>query len=283
MRDSGRARTILPHPVDPEIVYFLTSGGGLWRTNNWSATSPKWTPLTDNLPTTGGGSVAFGKNPNTLYLGLGDFVDQILIGGSMVKSKNGGVSWSPLIELGTAIGVRDVKVDTTTNRDIVLVATETGLFRSADEGETYSAISTFSGMSVWSIVKTSAGWLASAQPCPAAPSPGLQCSQATTLFLSTDRGATWAPISNAGNVFSNNGRTTLAVAPSNASVVYAYSSTVGDAQMRDVYRSADGGQTWVANGVNSTKIPTNPVTGASVQANMNICVGQCWYRSIDRG
>ena len=34
--DSGRARVILPHPTNPDIVYFLTSGGGLWRTNNWT-------------------------------------------------------------------------------------------------------------------------------------------------------------------------------------------------------------------------------------------------------
>ena len=93
MRDSGRARTILPHPTNADIVYFLTSGGGLWRTNNWSSPNTEWTPLTDDLPTTGGGSVAFGKNPNTLYLGLGDPYDQILVGGSMVKSKNGGNSW----------------------------------------------------------------------------------------------------------------------------------------------------------------------------------------------
>ena len=39
VRDSGRARTILPHPTNADIVYFLTSGGGLWRTNNW--TSPQ--------------------------------------------------------------------------------------------------------------------------------------------------------------------------------------------------------------------------------------------------
>ena len=274
VRDSGRARTILPHPEDPEIVYFLSSGGGLWRTNNWSAASPTWTVLTDNLPTTGGGSVAFGKNPNALYLGLGDPYDQILVGGSMVKSKNGGVSWSPVIELGTAVSVRDVKVDTSTNRDIVLVATDNGLFRSTDDGDSYSPVATFNGMSVWSIAKTSAGWLVSAQNCPPA-NVGLQCGQATALFVSTDRGATWAPISNAGNVFSANGRTTLAVGAPGAAVVYAYSSTQTDGAMRDVYRSADGGQTWVANGVNSTKIPTNPI--AVDQPNMNICGGQCWY------
>ncbi len=271
VRDSGRARTILPHPTNPDVVYFLTSGGGLWRTNNWTSDNTTWTVLTDDLPTTGGGAVAFGKNPNTLYLGLGDPYDQILVGGSMVKSKNGGVTWSPMIELGNAVSVRDVKVDTSTNRDIVLVATDSGLYRSADEGATYVAVPGFANLSVWSIAQTSAGWLVSAQPCAAG---GLQCGGATTLYLSTDQGATWAPIANAGNIFSNNGRTTLGVAVPGDSVVYAYSSTVGDAQMRDVYRSSDGGQTWVANGVNSTKAPTNP-NGS--MPNMNICHAQCWY------
>ncbi len=279
VRDSGRARTILPHPTDPDIVYFLTSGGGLWRTSNWSAANTKWSVLTDDLPTTGGGSVAFGRNPNHLYLGLGDPYDQILVGGAMTKSTNGGVSWSPIIELGSAVSVRDVKVDTSTNREIVLAATDNGLYRSSDEGATYSAVATFNGMSVWSIARTSAGWLVSAQRCSAV-SVGLFCRQPTTIFLSTDRGATWAPIANAGGVFTANGRTTLGVAVPGDAVVYAYSSTVDDAQMKDVYRSNDGGQTWLANGVNATKVPTNPVTGVSVMDNMNICHGQCWYNQM---
>ena len=271
--DSGRARTILPHPTNADIVYFLTSGGGLWRTNNWTSSHVTWKVLTDDLPTTGGGSVAFGRNPNTLYLGLGDFVDVINVGGAMVKSANGGNTWGPVIELGTAVAVRDVKVDTSTNRDIVLVATESGLYRSTDEGTTYSAVPTFNGLSVWNIVRSSAGWLAST--CVAAGANGLTCGVATTVYRSTDRGATWAPISNAGNVFSLNGRTTLAVALPGDAVVYAYSATLNDTAMRDVYRSADGGQTWVANNVNSTKAPTNAVAG--VVTNMNICTGQCWY------
>jgi len=278
VRDSGRARTILPHPTNADIVYVLTSGGGLWRTNNWNAPETNWSVLTDDLPTTGGGSVAFGRNPNTLYLGLGDPYDQILVGGAMTKSTNGGVSWSPIIELGTAVSVRDVKVDTSTNRDIVLVATDSGLYRSQDEGATYVAVSTFGGQAVWSIVRTSAGWLASAQPCDPA-FVGLQCGQATTLYISKDLGATWTPITNNGGAFVGNGRTTLGVAVPGDAVVYAYSSTVTDAAMKDVYRSSDGGQTWIANGVNSTKIPTNPVpiTRPSSMPNMNICHAQCWY------
>ncbi|HJU42944.1 MAG TPA: hypothetical protein VJ691_09015 [Vicinamibacterales bacterium] len=273
--DSGRARAILPHPTDPDIVYFLTSGGGLWRTKNWTSSDIRWTPLTDDLPTTGGGSVAFGRDPNTLYLGLGDPFDVINVGGAMTKSTNGGNTWRQVIELGSAVSVRDVKVDTSTTTDVVLVATDNGLYRSADNGSTYSAVAAFNGYSVWSIVRSSAGWLVSARPCPPPAANGIGCGSATTLFVSTDRGATWAPITNTGNVFSLNGRTTLGVAVPGDAVVYAYSSTQNDSAMRDVYRSSDGGQTWVANGVNSTKAPTNAPTGSTL--NMNICTGQCWY------
>ena len=272
--DSGRARAILPHPTNADIVYFLTSGGGLWRTNNWQSANAQWQVLTDDLPTTGGGSVAFGRDPNTLFLGLGDPYDQILVGGAVTRSKNGGNSWGPVIELGSAVSVRDVKVDTSGVVDTVLVATDSGLYRSADGGESYAAVATFNGLSVWGIVRTSAGWLASAQPCAAG---GLQCLAATTLYMSIDKGATWAPVTNAGNVFSAAGRTTLGVGLPGDAVVYAYSATVGDGQMRDVFRSADGGQTWVANGVNSTKVPTN-ANGS--MPNMNICQGQCWYNQM---
>jgi len=274
--DSGRARTILPHPTNPEIVYVLTSGGGLWRTDGWTSAAPRWEVLTDDLPTTGGGSVAFGRRPNTLYLGLGDPYDQILVGGSVTRSRNGGDHWEEVIELGSAVSVRDIKVDVSTSADIVLVATDSGLYRSVNDGRSYAAVPAFAGLSVWSIVRTSAGWLASAQPCdPAAI--GLFCGQATTLYLSADRGATWAPISNAGNVFQGNGRTTLAVGVPGDGVVYAYASDVPDSQMKDVYRSADGGRTWVANGVNSTKAPQNP---QGSMPDMDICQSQCWYNQM---
>ena len=224
--------------------------------------------------------MAFGRNPNTLYLGLGDPYDQILVGGAMVKSRNGGVSWDPMIELGDAVSVRDVKVDTSTNRDIVLVATEQ---RPLSLGGRRADVQRRSHLRRPGGLEHRAderGLARLGAALSRAPTSACSAAQATTLYLSTDLGATWAPITNAGNVFALNGRTTLGVAVPGDSVVYAYSSTQTDVAMRDVYRSADGGQTWVANGVNSTKVPTNPVTGASVMADMNICHGQCWYNQM---
>src|SRR5882672_3724347 len=155
VRDSGRVRRILPHPTDPDTLYLLTSGGGLWVTHNFTSSATTWTPLTDLLPTTTGGSVAFGRTPNVLYLGTGDPFDVINIGGSIVKSTDGGQTWGPVIDLGAALSVRDILVDTSGPQDVVLVATNDGLYRSIDSGVSYSQIQggigqTFQGQVIWS-------------------------------------------------------------------------------------------------------------------------------------
>lgn len=58
--DSGRMRTILPHPSNPNILYLLTSSGGLWKTTNLSKNKPDWVAKTDFVATTSGGAAAFG-------------------------------------------------------------------------------------------------------------------------------------------------------------------------------------------------------------------------------
>ena len=48
----------------------------------------------------------------------------IAVGGAMTRSVDGGDTWRGAFELGSAVSVRDVKVDTSTSRDIVLVPTD---------------------------------------------------------------------------------------------------------------------------------------------------------------
>ena len=274
VRDSGRVRAILPHPTDPKTVYLLTSGGGLWVTNTFTSSPPAWRPLTDAQVTTGGGSVAFGRTPSVLYLGLGDPFDIVNVGGAMLKSTNSGASWTNLVDLGTPLSVRDVKVDTSAPQDIVLVATDTGLFRSIDAGTTYAPILALQNLSVWSLVQTSAGWLVNAQPCNR--TPATYCASAATIYLSTDHGATWAAIPNTGNGYSGAGRTTLAVGGPGDSVVYAFAENTASTDQGDLFRSTDGGLSWSALGLNAKK-PTNP---NSDNPNMDLMHGQAWYNQM---
>jgi photosystem II stability/assembly factor-like uncharacterized protein len=273
VRDSGRARKILPHPTDANTLYFLTSGGGLWVSNNFLSDPPTWRPLTDNLPTTGGGSVAFGRTPNVLYLGLGDPFDVIQVGGAMVKSVDGGQTWTNFVELGAAQSVRDVQVDTSGPNDIVLVTTDIGLFRSTDGGITYNQIlgapgELFRNKSMWHMVRSSAGFLVEGQSCPFIPA--IACGTAGAIYISTDAGATWAPIPNTNNGFTGAGRATLAVAVPGDSIVYAIAGTVSENAQLDLFRSTDGGLNWTPLNITS-KTPTNPNNNQCLVPNQSPC------------
>lgn len=304
--DSGRARTILPHPTNPNILYFLTSSGGLWKTTNFQDNKPNWVALTDGVITTSGGAAAFGRTPDTIYLGLGDpFDGNAAAGAYVLKSTDGGQTWGPAVRLkafGTSAGsIRDLKVDTNGPQDVVLAATDFGLFRSADGGTTFNFVFQnplgspgdpflyftpvgLFAQTVWSIVNTNQGWVASTE----SPVVGIAATAATDgvgkLAVSTDRGATWHALASLSETFTVKnvtqtflaGRTTLGVGLPGDSVVYAFSATQRDGVQLDLFRSADGGANWTPVGLRS-KTPANPNPDAS---NMSLMGGQAFYNHM---
>lgn len=258
--DTGRVRTFLVHPGNDDIIYVLTSSGGLWKTTNFSDPRPNWRPMTDTILSTSGGGVAFGKNPETIYLGTGDPFDPG-VGGTAYASTDGGETWTKSVKLGPSTVVPDVKVDTTGATDVVLMGTNGGLYRSTDGGATYTPV--LSGL-IWSLQRTSAGWLAARQS-----------GTTGSIFLSTNQGATWAPIAAAGAP-TGVGRITLGVARPGDEVAYAFAATTGSAAQKDLYRSVDGGLSWTALGL-ATKTPVNPNPD---QPNMNIMQDQAFYNHM---
>ncbi len=265
--DSGRLRVILPDTADTtgNTVYVLASGGGLWKTTNFLNANPTWTALTDFIGSNLSGSAAFGRSTSTLFVGAGDPFD-LGVGGFMVKSTNGGNSWSAPSQLGTASKIYDIQVDTSQASDIVLVGTNTGLFRSTDAGGTYAPVASIpAALKVWSMVKTTAGWLAAAESSGA--------TAAGTLYLSTDQGATWTPVSPG---IAGAGRITLGLGAPGDAVVYAFAANTGDAAQLDLFRSSNGGTTWTALGI-TAKAPTNPNGDTAV---CDIMDGQPWYNHM---
>lgn len=294
--DSGRLRTILPHPTNPDIAYVLTCCGGLWKTNNFTQNKPTWVPKTDSVSTTSGGAAAFGHNPDTIYLGLGDpFEGNGLTGGVMLKSTDGGDHWSLGINLPTASFVLDVKVETVNGHDVVLVGTDAGLYVSNDEGASYrlatdaallqpSPFGTFL-KTVWSFAKTNQGWIASTE----SPFLGLSNDGTGGIVISRDHGATWQVVTTLKETFTtkdangnpvsttvSQGRTTLGVGLPGDGVIYAFAANQGDGAQLDLFRSADGGLTWTALGLPG-KTPVNPNDD---QPNMDIMEGQAFYNQM---
>jgi photosystem II stability/assembly factor-like uncharacterized protein len=268
--DTGRMRTILVHPSNPDIVYLLTSGGGLWKTSNFLAPRPQWDAKSDSIGTAGG-AVAFGANPNTLFLGMGDPFDGG-VGGFVVKSTNGGDTWGSPQALGSATIVTDVKADGNT----VFVGTNSGLWRSDDGGTTYVAagpVATPFGVSArnhpsftaWSIARTNGAWLVSYQVS------GFY----GAIYRSTD-GANWTPIVPFTGAPTDIGRTTLAVGEAGDPVVYAFAAKIGDSAQKDLLRSADSGQSFTAVGLPDKK-PVNP---NDEQPDMNIMRDQAFYNQM---
>jgi hypothetical protein len=273
--DTGRVRTFLVHPTNPDVLYVLTSSGGLWKTTNFSDPRPAWRATTDSILSTSGGAAAFGKDPETIYLGTGDPFDPG-VGGYARRSTDGGQTWSNGIKVGPSTLIADVKVDTSGATDTVLMGTNAGLFRSANGGASYAGGPVLGGL-VWSLARTSAGWLATRV-----------VTGAGSIWYSTNQGATWLPIPNGGGVYSGAGRTTLAVGAPGDAVVYAFAATAGNGAQKDLYRSVDGGLNWTAIGLGQYvvqngqrvwvgKTPLNPNAD---QPNMDIMAGQAFYNHM---
>jgi photosystem II stability/assembly factor-like uncharacterized protein len=269
--DARRVRTILVDPANADIVYLLTSGGGLWKTSNFLSPRPAWAPKSDGV-SAAGGAVAFGAGANTLILGTGDPFDEGL-GGFVVKSTDGGDTWGSPDALGLATWVTDIKVDGNT----VFVGTNSGLWRSDDGGETYAAAgptATPFGVSArnhpaftaWSIARTNGAWVVTY---------GVSNFYGG-IYRSTD-GINWTATKPfTGDPATDVGRTTLAVAEPGDPIVYAFANSLGNGSQKDLFRSNDGGQTWIPLGL-ATKTPANPNED---QPDMNIMLGQAFYNHM---
>ena len=266
--DSGRARKIIVDPGDANIVYFATSGGGVWKTRDaltavTSTGGPHWTPITEGLVSLSIGSLAMNPgNHLSLVLGLGDPFDVQTPGYNIVTSDDGGLSWSAATALsgsyplGTSVytgsTVRDLAFDP--GGATVLAATDAGLFRSTQGGVGAS----------WALIDVD-GFAHTLQDCWSIAYAGPHTwvlgsvdsanTVAGHVWQSTDDGVHWAEkTSGFGTEASDVGRITVTASAQAAGQpwrVYALASNKaavagGAGDQKDVFRSNDGGVTWTS-------------------------------------
>ncbi len=217
----GRTRALVIHPTTPTTMYAGSSGGGVWKTTDGGAS---WTPLSDLLPSIAVDSLALDPNaPDTLYAGTGEPVGSVLRrGAGIFKTTDGGATWNQLPGTDTQdfYFVNQI-VLSPSNGNNIYAATETGVFFSPDGGGTWrpslDRSSPHSGCQDLAIrTGQSADYLFAA--C------GRTNSQASAIFRNTDAagGGKWSQVLTVAGM----GRSSIALAPSNQSTIYALLSSV---------------------------------------------------------
>lgn len=235
---NGRVNGLAWDPVDPATYYLAAAGGGVWKTTDAGGT---WVPLSDDWPTMHANAVAVDPaNRNVVYAGTGDFHGGVGYSLGLMKSTDGGSTWSlkGAAQFGNK-SISSIAIDPdNTNR--LLVSTGRGasggngnVWQSNDGGETWAT--TLGTATVW--------W----EVCFGARNPvsGTRWIYAAgsgaggNVWRSGDRGATWSKLTppiGAGN------HARLEVATSRIAPDTVYLLAPAD---RKILKSLDGGTTWI--------------------------------------
>ncbi len=232
---AGRTRSVVVDTDDPNNRSWFagTAGGGLWQTTTGGNT---WIPLTDHLPTLSVSTIALAEsNHDILYLGTGEgFGNYGAIGGvGVFKSYDRGQSWLHLASTSTDERFRFVNrlVVDPGNADLVVAATNEGLYRTIDGGVS------------WTEVYRS-GRVQDLKAQPGNFDILIASVNSVGIIRSTDGGETWTQVLAAREIIGGGRRLELAFAPSDPNVAYAAVETTLDDNSELLY-SEDGGATWM--------------------------------------
>ncbi|MEM9528426.1 MAG: glycosyl hydrolase, partial [Bacteroidota bacterium] len=116
----GRSSTVTGVPGKPNLYFFGSSGGGVWKTKDGGQT---WTNISDGFFGGSIGAVAvYEKNPNIIYVGGGEKTvrGNVSYGYGLWKTIDGGKSWEQ-IGLKNSRHVSRIRTDKD-NPDLVYAA-----------------------------------------------------------------------------------------------------------------------------------------------------------------
>jgi hypothetical protein len=152
----GAIHTVLAHPTNPDRLWVGSVNGGVWRTNNATAPFPLWTPLTDELSSLSIGAMEFDPTDasrQTILAGRGAVSSFGQVSGplnGLMLTTDGGDTWTEI----TPPTLQGQAISGVAKRGNLILAASNpffstatpGLFRSTDNGATFTAISGTGGL-----------------------------------------------------------------------------------------------------------------------------------------
>ena len=256
----GRMLSHAFDPTDNQTIWAGSGSGGLWRTTNGGEV---WESMTDELPSLYVSSVAIKPTDRNIML-IGTGTDRSVTyslspGVGVLRSTDRGVSWSLTgfsVPLTATIGTSKIVWHPDEPRTVYLAATN-GVWKSTDDGES------------WGQIKT--GRPSTIVFNPLAPHIMYVPLRNDGIYRTTNGGVAWTRMENGLPTGSLVGLTSLSLCRAAPSVLYAGISNAATFSILGLYKSTDGGDSWV-------QIPGTPDLFCYPPPNATVCQG--WYDNV---
>src|SRR5210317_772956 len=249
----GRSAAVTGVPNQPNLFYFGSTGGGIWKTLDGGRT---WDNISDGFFGGSIGAISVAKSdPNVIYVGGGEKTvrGNVSSGYGMWKSEDAGKTWRSL-GLEKSRHIPRIAVHPT-NSDIVYAGVmgnlykptqERGVYKSTDGGKTWRKTlfaNEHAGVVDLQMDPTNPRILyASTWRINRTPYSLNSGGEGSALWKSTDSGQTWTEISqNEGFAEGTLGIMGVTVSPIDSQKVW---TIVENKEEGGVYKSEDGGDTW---------------------------------------
>lgn len=258
----GRIRSVIVDPTNANILYAGSVSGGVFKTTNAGSS---WFPCDDFAANLAIGALAIDPaSPNTIYAGTGEgfFNADAIRGAGVLKSTNGGASWT--LQTNFTGGSFPYYINSLylrpDNPQTVYAATNTGLFRTTNGGTSWAFLHQGTSQRATQIV-----------PDPVTAQTFYVCYgnfSTDGIYRTTNGGTSFTKLTT-GLPASGYSRVSMAISPSNPQALYATFTNSSSNQTYGVYKSTNGGTNW-----ETVATPMDAISGSTHLGS------QGWYNNV---